>query len=281
MTSRRARVDGIEIAYEDLGAGGRPLVLVHGYMGSRRDFETQWDALAQLGRVLVPDLRGHGESSKTGDAKGYTLEALARDLVGWLDALGVSRFDLLGHSMGGMLALRIALAQPARVGSLLLMSTSARPLAHVERALAEQSSALARQAGMEAVFQVMRARMADDPGRPQADRRVERDWGEARYWGWRRERLVAMDPEAFAALGLAMLDAAPLAARLREIDCPTRVLVGAEDTPFLVSSEELAAAIPGARLEIVPGAAHQPQHEAPAAFFAILRAHLTAARRAT
>jgi pimeloyl-ACP methyl ester carboxylesterase len=281
VTTRRAWVGGIEIVSEDLGTGERPLVLVHGFMGSRRDFETQWDALAALGRVLAPDLRGHGESTKTGDASGYTLPALAEDLLGWLDARGVARCDLLGHSMGGMLALRLALAHPARLASLVLMSTSARPLEHVERSLLEKSAALAREAGMEALFQVMRARMADDPARPQADRRVEQAWGEAHYWAWRRARLVAMDPQAYAALGLAMREAEPLVARLGEIACPTLVLVGAEDTPFLVPSQELAAGIPGARLEVLPGAAHQPQHEAPAAFFAALRQHLAAARGAT
>ncbi|MGH7286868.1 MAG: alpha/beta fold hydrolase, partial [Myxococcota bacterium] len=97
-------MNGIELAYEERGRGTRPLVLVHGFTGFRGDFATQLEALAGHGRVLAPDLRGHGESGRSGDPAHYTLAGLAADLLGFLDALGVERCDLLGHSMGGMLA---------------------------------------------------------------------------------------------------------------------------------------------------------------------------------
>ncbi len=280
MAVRRALVDGIEIVWEERGAGPRPLVLLHGFTGTRRDFATQWDALAAHGRTLVPDLRGHGESGRAAGPGGYTLEALVAELGGWLDAAGAGAVDLLGHSMGGMVALRFALAHPERVASLILMDTSARALEHVDRALLEKAADLAEAAGMEALFQVMRARAAEDPERPGADRRVERAWGAERFWAWRRERLLAMDPAAYRALGRAMLEVPSLLPRLGEIGCPTLVLVGAEDTEFLAPSDELAHGIRGATFVAIPGAAHQPQHEAPESWYAAVRAHLEHARAA-
>ena len=278
MTTRRAAAGEIEIAYEDRGQGARPLVLVHGYTGYRQDFETQWGALASDRRVLAPDLRGHGESGGAKDPAGYSLASLTRDLAQWMDALALGPVDLLGHSMGGMLALRLALAEPERVASLILMDTSARPLDHVDRGLFDKAASLVRAAGMEALQKVMRARAADDPSRPDADRRVAEEWGEERYWRWRDTRMAAMDPEAYASLGPAMFEAESLVPRLAELSCPTLVLVGEDDTEFREPAEEMARLIPDARLVVLAGAAHQPQHEAPEAWLDAVRKHLARVR---
>lgn len=109
---QRVRVNGIEIAFEEHGAGTRPLVLLHGFTGFRQDFATQVDALAKRGRVIAPDLRGHGDSGHAEPAR-YTLRHLQQDLVELLDALDIGSCDLLGHSMGGMVALRAVLAAPS------------------------------------------------------------------------------------------------------------------------------------------------------------------------
>jgi 2-succinyl-6-hydroxy-2,4-cyclohexadiene-1-carboxylate synthase len=275
VTARRVDAAGLAIAFDDLGRGGRPLVLVHGFTGYRGDFAPQAEGLARLGRVLVPDLPGHGESAR---ASSYSLAELARVLGAWLDALELPRVDLLGHSMGGMLALRVALAEPARVASLVLMSTSAQPLAQLDKAVFALGARVARESGTEALFAALRARAVQDPDRGEADRRLEREWGPERFWRWRRERIVALDPEAFAALGPALVEAEPLEGRLREIRCPTLVLVGALDRDFLAPSDVLARGIPGARLVVIPGAGHQPQLETPAAWLAALREHLVRVR---
>lgn len=278
---RRLRVGaagGVEIAWEERGQGARPFVLLHGFTGFRQDFASQLEALAAAGRTLVPDLPGHGDSGRHADPGRYTLDGLADDLLAWLDAVSEAPVDLLGHSMGGMLALRMALAAPARVASLVLMDTSAEPLAHVDRGLLEQAARLGREAGMDALAAVMRARAGDDPERPEPDRGVERAWGAERFWAWRSARLEATDPEAYAALGAAMLDAPSLAPRLPEILQPALVLVGAEDAPFRAPSRALAAALPEARLVEIEGAAHQPQHESPAAWREAVLGHLRRVR---
>jgi len=90
--------------------------------------------------------------------------------------------------------------------------------------------------------------------------------------------LVAMDPEAFAVLALELVDAPPLTARLREITCPTLVMVGDQDASFLAPSDELVRGIPGAKKVVIPGAAHSPQIENPAAWIAAIREHLARVR---
>ncbi|MEO8602212.1 MAG: alpha/beta hydrolase [bacterium] len=266
-------IHGVELVYDDVGAGERPLVLVHGLTGFRDDFREQLDALAGLGRTIIYDLRGHGDSANSGDAASYTFAQLVDDLGAFLDALGVARCDLLGHSMGGMIALRFALAQPARVASLLCMGTAARAPDRMPRASFAAAGSIARSDGMATLAGLLRARAADEVDRPAAERRLEQEWGEA-FWERRYKRLTAMDPEAFNALVLELIDHTPLTARLGEIHCPTTVIVGEQDASFLAPSAELAAGIRGARLVIVPDSAHSPQIENPSAWFAAVRGHL-------
>jgi pimeloyl-ACP methyl ester carboxylesterase len=277
MAARRVRAGAVEIAYEDVGAGEPPLVLVHGFTGFRQDFEGVLEDLALHGRALAPDLRGHGGSTHTGDPAGYTLDALTGDLLAFLDAVGVARCDLLGHSMGGMLALRLAVAHPERVASLVLMDTTARAVPGIDPRLIELAERLIQEDGMEALARVLRARASDDPARSRPDRRLEREWGPERFWAWRRSRVVSTDPAAYGALARAMMGAEPLVDRLGEIRCPTLVLVGAEDHDFLEPARELAAGIAGARLAVLPGGGHQPQNEARESWLRSLREHLSRA----
>lgn len=274
----RVRVGEIEIEYDTAGQGGRPFVIVHGFTGSRDDFSDVIGDLARRGRTLVPDQRGHGGSTNTGDAPGYTLERLVADLAGFLDAVGVGRCDLLGHSMGGMVAMRLALAHPARVASLVLMDTAPGPLDHVPKAVLDAGAKLAREQGMEALYHVMRARTASDGAVPPSTRRaIERDGADA-WFARIRRKLLAMDPEAFAALAERLSEHESVEERLAEIRCPATVIVGAEDTPFLAPAERMAARIPGARHVIIPGAAHSPQIENRDAWLGAVHAHLDRAR---
>lgn len=271
-------VNGVRLVYEDLGAGERPLVLVHGLTGFRDDFRERLPALTAFGRTIVYDQRGHGDSANTGDPASYSFDQLVADLAGLLDARGVAGCDLLGHSMGGMIALRFALAHPARVASLVLMDTAARAPDRMPRAPFAAAGAIARADGMAALAALLRARAAGEADRPAAERRLEAEWGEA-YWERRRRRFTAMDPEAFAVLTLELIDQAPLTDRLAEIGCPTTVIVGEQDAGFLAPSSELAAGIPGARLVRIANAAHSPQIENPSAWMAAIGAHLAWARR--
>jgi pimeloyl-ACP methyl ester carboxylesterase len=273
------RVNGVELAYEDRGGGERPFVLLHGFTGFRDDFGEQLPALVELGRTIVYDHRGHGDSTNTGDPASYSFDQLVDDLRAVLDALGVAQCDLLGHSMGGMAALRAALAEPERIASLVLMDTAARAPDGIQREMLELAAHVAREAGMQRLVEIMRDRAPTSTDRTDADRRLEAEWG-AGYWeAWRFPNFAAMDPIAYGALGAAILDQTSLVPRLGEIACPTLVLVGEGDSGFLAPAEELARDIPGACLAMIPDAGHQPQLENPRAWLAALRDHLERVRR--
>jgi 2-succinyl-6-hydroxy-2,4-cyclohexadiene-1-carboxylate synthase len=278
--STRVRVGAIEIAYEEHGAGGRPFVLVHGFTGSRDDWREVLPRLAAQGRTLAPDQRGHGDSTNTGDAATYTLPQLADDLLAFLDAAGVARCDLLGHSMGGMVAQLAALARPERVASLILMDTSAEPIARATRGFFEAGGRIARESGMQALFDLARRAAQSGPGPSKPVLRTIERLGADAYWERIRRKMLAMDPIAFATLGVALSGEGGTVDRLAEIACPTTVLVGAEDEPFRRPAEVLAAGIPGARLVVIEDAHHSPQLENPEAWLDAVTAHLGRARGA-
>lgn len=278
--SGRTRVGDIEIEWEQRGAGERPFVLVHGFTGSRDDWADVLPALAELGPTVALDQRGHGGSSNPGTAEAYSLEQLARDLAGFLDARGIERCDLLGHSMGGMVCLRLVLEHPQRIASLVLMDTAAGPIPSDARKMFQVGSKIAREHGMAALFTAMRAQASQDPNRPQAARRAEQAMGSDRYWERIRAKIEAMDPEAFATLGALLTDHDGVTDRLSHIRCPTTVVVGSEDTAFLGPARELEAGIPGARRVEIPSAAHSPQIENSPLWLAAIRDHLASARGA-
>jgi len=274
---RKIAIRGIEMELDEQGAGARTFVLVHGFTGSRDDFREHVPELARLGRTLVLDLRGHGGTSNSGRAADYTLEGLVADLAAAFDALELARADLLGHSLGGMVALRFALAHPGRVASLVLMDTSARPMKlPVPEALRTALSTLVREQGVAALLPGMR-QMAASNFAPAARRTLER-MGAETFWERVERKLLAMDPVAWEALGRVLGDHAPVADRLGEIRCPTLVIVGAEDRPFLEPADELERGIRGAVRVTVPDAAHSPQLENPEAWAAAIRAHLARVR---
>jgi pimeloyl-ACP methyl ester carboxylesterase len=278
-SAQRVRVGEIEIEYAAAGEGVRPFVLVHGFTGSRDDWSRVIDDLALHGRTVTPDQRGHGGSTNTGSAASYTFERLVADLAGFLDALSIERCDLLGHSMGGMVAMRFALAYPARVSSLVLMDTAPASLAGTPKAVREAGAKIAREQGMETLYEILRARTESDPQLPPSMRRAAESEGKEPYFDRIRRKLLAMDPEAFATLLSLLAEHESVEPRLCELTCPTTVLVGAEDAAFLEPSERMARCIPGARHVVIPEAAHSPQIENREPWLAAIGAHLEWARR--
>lgn len=274
----RAKLGEVEIEWERTGPGDRPFVLVHGFTGSRDDWADVLPALAELGPTVTLDQRGHGGSTNPGTPEAYSLEQLVGDLSGFLDAMQIESCDLLGHSMGGMVCLRLALEHPERIDSLVLMDTAPGPIDGASRPLLELGGKIAREQGMAALFEAMRAQATNDPERPAAARRAEETMGPQRYWGRVRAKIEAMDPEAFATLGRQLTHHESVEDRLAEIRCPTTVLVGSEDTDFLAPSRRFEAGIPGATRVEIPDAAHSPQIENPEPWLAAIRDHLARAR---
>ena len=163
---KQLTIGSVDLAYDDEGAGAPPLLLLHGYTGAASDFADVAPPLAASRRVVAYDQRGHGDSTNTGDAATYTFDQLTDDLTGFVDALDLAPFDLLGHSMGGIVAMRYVLAYPAKVRSLILMDTAAAPAGAMPKEIRDGLVKLAHDEGMPAVFAVIKRVPARTPAWP-------------------------------------------------------------------------------------------------------------------
>jgi len=270
--TRRLSLPGLELDCDDLGeTHGLPIVLLHGFTGHRDDFETVRDRLAEWTRVIVPDLRGHGGARHEGSIEAHTFEALVGDLSRVLEALDVTRCHLLGHSMGGMVALRFTLAYPERVASLVLMSTSYTVPDGMQAETLRKAGEIALAKGMPRLQELVEKRQREGGSDDPADRHIER-WAD-RYWPHMRNRYAAMDPNAYMGFGQEMASQSSLETRLREIGCPTTILVGDDDRPFLAAADVLAREIPGAVRFTLANAGHHPHHESPDAWWRAMEDH--------
>ena len=250
-----ALVEGAQLYYEVAGSGP-PLVLLHGGWLDRRVWDAQIPALAQRFRVIRYDLRGFGRSDLP--PRPYSD---VQDLYGLLSALRVERAALVGLSLGGMLAIDFALANPATVAALVLVGPGLRGFTP-----SPEDEATARTTAMlEAVQADDRARAldlfvelwVDGPGRQAAP--------EAR----RLARSIAADYSfAHLAPGAPQPFQTPSAIeRLATIRAPTLILTGAHDQPQIQEiAGLLEVEIPRARRVLIPGAAHLPNLEQPALF---------------
>jgi len=119
----KVKVNDLEMFYVESGQG-EPLVLIHGLGGDHKEWIMQVPVFSRKFRVIALDLRGHGESQKVGEE--YSLPMFAKDVVGLLDKLKIDKAYFCGVSMGGAVALQIALNYPERVKKLVLVDTAAR-----------------------------------------------------------------------------------------------------------------------------------------------------------
>jgi pimeloyl-ACP methyl ester carboxylesterase len=266
---RTIDIGPITLAVDDRGAGPKPpLVLIHGFTGGRIDFADVIDDLAIDRRVVIWDHRGHSDSTNTGDAASYTFDLLAADAIAAVDALGLDRFHLLGHSMGGVVAQRLVLDHPERVLSLVAMDTLAEAGSAIPQAWIDKFVAMGRTDGMGTVADTMATFTTGTSVALEADR--------PRIAARNRHKLTNMDVEAFASLAHQLRTFDSMLPRLAEITCPTTVIVGEFDVNLRAQSDAIAAAIPGAQLVIIEGAGHCPQEERRDAWLAAMRQHLDA-----
>lgn len=256
--------DGERLAIDEVGQGGRGLLLVHGFTGGRIDFADHLDALADAGWwAVAPDLRGHGDSWHPEEESDYSLEHFARDVLALADALGWDRYVLLGHSMGGMIAQVAAARRPDVLDGLVLMDTTHGPLA-IDRDLAMLGAQIVREGGMAAVKEAMDAMEGEGPlGTPAYERLLAERAG---YREMEDRKFLGSSPAMYASMIGQMLDQVDRLQHLADISVPTLVVVGEQDTPFIGPSEAMATAIPGARLEVIADAGHSPQFENPDAW---------------
>ena len=252
-----------ELAYDDVGAGPA-VVLIHGHPFNRSMWAPQLAALRRGYRVIAPDLRGFGDSPVT--AGTVTMRELAGDVQRLLDQIGVGPAAIVGLSMGGLVVMELAAADPGRWWALGLVATTAQPVTAAEQADRRARADLAERAGMPPIAQGMNERLygpAPDPGVVASITAM----------------MVATSPPGAAAAfrGRALRpDYRPL---LKEMDVPAFVCVGDQDTwSDATVTQELVASLRRPQLLVLPGVGHLPNLERPEEFNAELARFLDGAR---
>ena len=233
-TLRVPGADGVEIAVHRWGVpgGGPPVYLQHGFVADTR---LNWVGTGTVGVLLAAgrevvgvDARGHGRSDKPHDPAAYGERRMADDLRRVADALGHDSFDLAGFSMGATVAMLTA-ATDRRVRRLVVCGAGA---AFVEPAGAEHHAAL--MAGLAQALEAADVADVRDPATVVFRRLADALDADRRALAAHARAVHSRDPD------------------LAAITAPTLVLVGDAD-PLAARPEALAAAIPGARVTVVPG----------------------------
>jgi 2-succinyl-6-hydroxy-2,4-cyclohexadiene-1-carboxylate synthase len=267
--TRRVAAGGVHLNVEIAG-DGYPLLLLHGFTGSAatwRPFASEWGGF----RTIAVDLAGHGGSDAPLDESRYAMERCVAGLTAILDALSVERAAVLGYSMGGRVALHLALAAPERVAAIVLESASPGIEDRRERA----------------------ARVASD--RALADR-IERDgietfvdsWEQLPLWATQsrlpesvrralRAQRLRNDASGLAnsLRGMGAGAQEPVLARLGELSTPALLVAGEHDQKYRDLAAAMQERIVGARVHIIEGAGHAVHLERPEVFAPIVKEFLT------
>lgn len=270
-TCARPLASGSRTATIEAGAGGRPLLLVHGFTGAKEDFGDWIDAFAAAGWwAVAPDLRGHGDADQPAEESAYSLGTYAEDLLALVEDLGWDRFGLLGHSMGGMIAQELVLREAERVERLVLMDTHHGPVEGLDPATVAIAVDVLRRDGLPALLELLAALPAGPKAPSDVRLRAERPG----YAAFADGKVHRCSGAMYAAMGMELTSRPDRLDDLRSLAVPTLVLVGAEDRDFLAAAQRMADAIPDARHVVVPDAAHSPQFEHPEAWWAAVSGFL-------
>jgi len=260
----RVRANGIVMNYEVVGQG-ECLALVHGAGDSLHMWYEQAPVLSRRFRVLTYDVRGFGETELPESEVG--LGVLTEDLHRLLRALAVDGAFVLGYSMGGRIALQLALDHPDVVRALILANSAVGATPPAPEAVERRKSlfALLERGDLEAVAEQMTA-SSFSPGL------MERD--PARFQRYKAIKLQN-DPRRFARVWGALATAPP--PELGRLSCPVLVIAGERDSFLTLDAARAAhAAIPNSRLEVLP-TGHAAAIEAPADFNRIVEEFLAGA----
>ena len=247
----RARCNDIDVAWFEAGRG-ETLILIHGLGDDHRAWRRTLPDLMLNHRVVMYNLRGHGGTT-AGRGDG-TLRQLGGDLVALMDSIGIDHAHIAGFSLGGTIAMRMAIDHPARVRGLVLVATSSR----VGRTAADRYR--------------QRAEMVEHRD-PQIRDTLDRDTADVYSEspaeldaGLLIRRQSTSDPRGYgnACTAMAALNAAPLDPELPQISARTLVVASERDRHCPPKAAEIiAAGIKGSRLEIIPGAGHPIPVEKP------------------
>ena len=260
------RVNGLDY-HVAIQGDGPPLVLLHGFTGSSHSWAGISDDLAGQHRVIAVDLIGHGASAAPDDPDRYAFGAVVDDLAALSRELDLAPATWLGYSMGGRLALALAVRWPELVSDLILESATPGIEDAPERA--------ARAASDEAL-----ATRIEEDGIPA----FVQEWEDLPLWQSQRrlppavlarQRNIRLQNRAAglanALRGMGQGRQEPLWQSLKEIDIPVLLIAGALDAKFAEIAMSMGDHLPQATVAIVPNAGHAVHLEQPRRFVALVQ----------
>ena len=259
-------VNGILLHYLDEGCG-EPIVFLHGLGSCGEDWVLQTQPFAAEFRVIAPDLRGHGRSSKP--AAPYTVALFASDVAALLDALSIDSAHVVGLSLGGLVAQQLAIGFPRRVRRLVLTSTFAHLLSGsvIELAQVLRRGLISLLLPLERNAQHVARGLFPHPHQAELRHLTAR-------------RLIENDPAAYRA-SIAAIRRFDSRRELSRIASPTLVVTGERDgTVARARQRELANGIRGARWEVIRNSGHATPIDQPDVYNALLRSFLRDGRAA-
>ena len=242
--------NGMGLAYVELGdPNGKPLLLLHGYTDSSRSWSLIAPHLAHY-RLLIPDQRGHGAAAAPPCC--YGISDYAYDAVLLMDALGVRRAAIAGHSMGSMVAIHMAAQYPERVASIVLIGSTA--LAPVQRGAWLYDQVAALKWPLDPASDFMREWHPANQPTP-----VDPVFAEAAM-----TELLAV-PEPVWRGVMRELAGVPIGRHAADVNVPVLILSGGKDPLFPAEHHaSLLRAFPGAEAHVFPDLGHNPIWERPA-----------------
>jgi len=240
----KLKVNGIEIAYVHRGMGNA-LVLLHGYPLDHHLWDEILPFLEEDFDLVVPDLRGFGESTMT-DAP-ITMNDYASDIARLLDMLGIQKTAIVGHSMGGYVALTFARLYPKRVRGLALISSQVLADPPDRKEGRYKSAADVEQNGISSVVEAMTPKFTSDP----------------HLQAFARKSMEGQKPAAYIGALKAMAERVDSTSLLPTFTFPVVLIHGNADALISIDrAREAKAAIPNAYLVEINGAGHMPMMEA-------------------
>jgi 3-oxoadipate enol-lactonase len=256
-------VTSAELAFDDVGRGPA-VVLIHGHPFNRGMWAPQVAALQDRYRVIVPDLRGYGQSPVTAGV--VTMAELAADVAGLLDRLGIGTAALAGLSMGGLVMMELAAAEPDRWWGLCFIATTAQPPSPADAAARRAAATTAQEQGMVPVAETMGPRLfGPDPGEALTARITD--------------MMLATNPLGAAAALRGRAQRPDYRPMLRSLRTGSFVCTGDQDTYSTAEvTSELVSCLDDPQVVLLKGAGHLPNLEQPDVFNAHLLAFLDRTR---
>ena len=259
-------VNGVRLFYTDTGGVGPVVMFSHGLLFSTEMFEEQIAHLKGKYRCIAYDHRGQGQSRATDD--GYDMDTLTDDAAALLDALKVEKCHFVGLSMGGFVALRMALNHPDQVMSISVLDSSADAEPHQNHGKYKMLNFILRWFGPKPVVGSIMPIMFGQSFLQDPARKELRD-------RWRQFLGQVDDKKAMAKAVDGVITRDSIYERLGEITVPTLIVVGDEDTATVpAKSERMHKAITGSEFQIIPKGGHVSTIDAPDAVNAALSGFL-------